>query len=495
MKAKYLSILTAIAAIAALASCTKEFFPDKPDAGQPGETLRTITLSFDTPTKSYLWRSPSNGQWGVEFNVGDSILVSNGHEVQICDVRPSPIDEESKVIFTKLEGPLTAVYPYTAALCEGNTITGIKVPSEQSGSFADANICKAGQDVEDEPLVFRTEVAILRFYTKGFEVDSIRIKSAVNPIASDKGYQITLVPKQQEIDNQAVAQQEMGQQVLTSEPDYWYAAIDVKQGAVAGKDLRFESVANTQDTTVVKQSTSEVKLSANTMYNVFIPYYIKLNVGTENSPNYQYWGYCNVGALTPSEDGEFFMWGEVKGHRTIFVAGNNEAFKDDFSIFDFESDSRYSEFANAEYGFAWKNTPYCSNFETPEFDRYNSSDNLITLKTDDDAATVNWGEGWRMPTKEEFEELCKKIKVSDFWSSTIGSGESVYRRGNWITTHYWSSCTCDEKSKAWSLSTEKNTIEIMERYRGYPIRPIYDPAPKSQSFTMTITPYTSGGTL
>lgn len=504
MKTKYVSILTAIAATAALVSCSKEFSPDKPDAGQPGETLRTITVSFDAPTKSKLWEDMQ-----PLFNEGDSILVSNGIKLDTCRVFPKKsgvvLLKQPMAILTKLEGPLTAVYPYTAALCESNTITGTKVPSEQSGSFADANICMANQgSVENESLVFSTDVAILRFYTKGFEVDSIRIKSGSNPIAFDKENQITLVPKQQEVDNQAVAQQEMGKQVLTIEPDYWYAAIDVKQGNVAGKDLTFESVTHTQDTTVVKKSTSEVKLSFNTMYNVFIPYYIKVNVGTDSEPEIQKWAYCNIGSFTPDDQGEYFMWGEVKGHRVPTDGGywnTDYAFKGDFSTFPFSAyEDRYLN-PNAEKGFDISNAPY---YNGSSYTKYDSS--LSTLRSEDDAATANWGEGWRMPTRKEFEDLLKlghtygSQGIIEFNDNPLilyfaGTGKEYALSGGW-DTHYWSS-SIDEKGQTYAtaLATSENTVTAVDRWYGCSIRPIYDPAPESQSFTMTITPYTSGGTL
>lgn len=510
MKTKYVSILTAIVAIAALASCTKEFSPDKPDIGQPDGTLRTITVSFDTPTKSYL---PEMGDGNLQplFSENDSILVSNGIKLDTCRVFPKKTGvvslKQPMAILTKLEGPLTAVYPYTAALCgESNTITGIKVPSEQSGSFADANICMANQSgVEEESLVFSTKVAILRFYTKGFEVDSIRIKSGGNPIAFDEEHQITLVPKQQEVDNQAVAQQEMGKQVLTIDPGYWYAAIDVEQGSVLGKDLTFESVTHTQDTLTVKKSTSEVSLKANTMYNAFIPYYIKVNVGSDSEPEIQKWAYCNIGSFTPDDQGEYFMWGEVKGHRVPTDGGywwdTDDAFKGDFSTFPFSADEDRYLNPNAEKGFDISNAPY---YNGSSYTKYDSS--LSTLRSEDDAATANWGEGWRMPTRKEFEDLLKlghtygSQGIIEFNDNPLilyfaGTGKGYALSEGW-DTHYWSS-SIDEKGQTYAtaLATSENTVTAVDRWYGCSIRPIYDPAPESQSFTMTITPYTSGGTL
>ena len=55
--------------------------------------------------------------------------------------------------------------------------------------------------------------------------------------------------------------------------------------------------------------------------------------------------------------------------------------------------------------FAWGET---SPKEAYQLDNYTYSDKPVILPTNADAATVNWGEGWRMPTKSEFEELLKK---------------------------------------------------------------------------------------
>lgn len=505
MKAKYISILTAVAAVATLASCNKDLNPGKVDTDQPAETLRTITLSFDTPTKSYLYEM-GDGILQPLFNEGDSILVSNGIKLDTCRVFPKKSGvvsyKQPMAILTKLEGPLTAVYPYTAAQLNNNDIIGVKVPSEQSGSFADANICMANQEAvlkSEDALVFTTKVAILRFYTKGFEVDSIRIKSAGNPIASDEGQQITLVPKQSEVDTQAVAQQ-----VLTIDPDYWYAAIDVEQGGVAGKDLRFESVANTQDTVVVKQSTSEVSLLPNTMYNAFIPYYIRVNVGSVDEPEFQYWAYCNIGSFTPDDQGEYFMWGEVKGHRVPTDGGywnTDYAFKDDFSYFPFGDDEDRYINPSRESGFGINNAPY---YNGSSYTKYDSS--LSTLRSEDDAATANWGEGWRMPTRKEFEDLLKLghtygsqgiIRFNDYplIFHFAGTGKEYALSGGW-DTHYWSS-SIDEKGQTYAtaLATSENVVTAVDRWYGCSIRPIYEKPSSEETFGVTITQYTNGGTL
>ena len=50
--------------------------------------------------------------------------------------------------------------------------------------------------------------------------------------------------------------------------------------------------------------------------------------------------------------------------------------------------------------------------------KYNKTDGRGVLEPKDDAATVNWGEGWRMPTKKQFDELKENSKYE--WTEIDG---------------------------------------------------------------------------
>lgn len=103
-------------------------------------------------------------------------------------------------------------------------------------------------------------------------------------------------------------------------------------------------------------------------------------------PSGTLWATCNVGAKTPEEYGDYFAWGEIQP----------------------KTDYRYETY---KYGKCESRNDYI---------KYNygflgDTDNIITLEPDDDAATVNWGSGWRIPTREECEELLdhtsKRIEI------------------------------------------------------------------------------------
>ena len=103
------------------------------------------------------------------------------------------------------------------------------------------------------------------------------------------------------------------------------------------------------------------------------------------------WATCNIGALSPEENGLYFAWGETSGYTAEQVGVDKNFTWDDYSM-------------TSDGG------------ET--FDKYNDDDGLRTLEPEDDAATVNWGEDWRMPTTDEFEELLENTTSS--WTEVNG---------------------------------------------------------------------------
>ena len=97
------------------------------------------------------------------------------------------------------------------------------------------------------------------------------------------------------------------------------------------------------------------------------------------------WATCNVGADSPEDYGDYFAWGETTP-------------KDVYN------------WSTYQYGNDWNQmTKYCND----SYYGYNGfTDNLTTLLPEDDAATTNWGDGWRMPTEEEWEELLNNTTVT-----------------------------------------------------------------------------------
>jgi formylglycine-generating enzyme required for sulfatase activity len=94
-------------------------------------------------------------------------------------------------------------------------------------------------------------------------------------------------------------------------------------------------------------------------------------------PSGTLWATYNVGATAPEEYGDYFAWGETEP-------------KDVF-------DRSTYEWCDEPY---WL-TKYCTDSASGHV-----IDNKTELDPEDDAAYINWGPSWRMPSKEQFQELC-----------------------------------------------------------------------------------------
>ena len=106
------------------------------------------------------------------------------------------------------------------------------------------------------------------------------------------------------------------------------------------------------------------------------------------------WATCNVGATTPEGYGNYFAWGETTTKTT----------------YDWSTYKYYNAVSSSL-------TKYCT---SPS---YGTEDDKRTLELSDDAAHVNWGGNWRMPTDEEMEELLNNCT----WTWTTQNGVSGYK--------------------------------------------------------------------
>lgn len=110
-------------------------------------------------------------------------------------------------------------------------------------------------------------------------------------------------------------------------------------------------------------------------------------------PSGTLWAACNVGADSPEKYGDYFAWGETK----------------------------------PKSSYNWSTYKYCNNGDNHQLTKYcyksdfgynGYTDALTTLLPEDDAATVNWGNEWRMPTYEECNELRQETTI--IWTTQNG---------------------------------------------------------------------------
>ena len=119
-------------------------------------------------------------------------------------------------------------------------------------------------------------------------------------------------------------------------------------------------------------------------------------------PSGTLWATCNVGATTPEGYGDYFAWGETQPKDTY-----------NWSTYKWCNGSSNTL------------TKYCTNSSYG----YNGFiDNLTVLQPGDDAATANWGSGWRMPTREQWQELC--ANTTSTWTTQNGVNGRLFTASN-----------------------------------------------------------------
>ena len=131
--------------------------------------------------------------------------------------------------------------------------------------------------------------------------------------------------------------------------------------------------------------------------------------GTENGhvwvdlglPSGTKWATANVGASKPEEFGNYYAWGET-------------------------TTKEIYSWSTYKYGSDFELTKYCS---ASLYGKDGFTDSKATLDPSDDAAYVNWGGKWRMPTYEQLGELrneCYWVWTESYNNSNV-KGYIVYK--------------------------------------------------------------------
>lgn len=203
------------------------------------------------------------------------------------------------------------------------------------------------------------------------------------------------------------------------------------------------------------------------------------------------WAKCNMGTTDPTELGDYYAWGEISPNKKEYYSSNYKHFKVKSNI---------------------------------EVLKYNEKDGKTVLDLNDDAARANIGAGYRIPTKEDWEELledCKweavtttlpeimdpsQTKAIARWKVTGPNGNSIvlpmtggFKSDGWgvmpdIDTYYTTANLCpvellsdkDKYQKAialtWPMFAKETSSEGIEEpsfksiYRdfGVVVRPVFD---------------------
>ena len=171
-------------------------------------------------------------------------------------------------------------------------------------------------------------------------------------------------------------------------------------------------------------------------------------------PSGTLWATCNVGATSPEQTGLYFAWGETTGYTAEQVTSEVRTFNKK---------------------------------------SYKAKNIYAKLTLEQDAAHVNLGVGWRMPTKDDWQELidnCNVVWTDDYNGTMVRgrvftskvNGNSVFfpAPGNCYESsvdyvgssgYYWS-VSWGSSSYAWNLIFDSGNqyLSISDRYYGYSVR-------------------------
>ena len=190
-----------------------------------------------------------------------------------------------------------------------------------------------------------------------------------------------------------------------------------------------------------------------------------------------YWATTNIGAEKPEDYGYYFWWGDTVGYKR-------------------ENDKWVaSDGSNSNFSFTSGNTPTCNkSVTTVRSEGWITADGVLAPEYD--AAWTHWGGDWRMPTRQEFDDLISQCDWTwttlngvtgyivrgkgDYSSKSIflpcaglGIGTSLYDAGS--DGDYWSSVPRSDNKHAWSLyfsSSSHYTRDYCGRYDGQSVRPL-----------------------
>ena len=176
----------------------------------------------------------------------------------------------------------------------------------------------------------------------------------------------------------------------------------------------------------------------------------------------------NVGASSQTEYGDYFAWGETSGYK------------------------------NGKANFSWS-TYFDTSDGGSTFTKYNNNGGKTELDVEDDAAYQNWGSHWRMPSKEQCEELINSSYTTVVWTTVDGvngrlitsksNGKSIFIPalsncdGSGIRTslsgswgYCWTRSLTGADTKAWYLTFSSSSVWVNSednRAYGLPVRAVW----------------------
>ena len=387
-----------------LVSCNKEKDDNKDKA------VFHATIESRTQGRTYL--DPVDGQGQIKWKTGDQIRIYNGNgENAVFTLKSGANTTDGTFTYAgefDMVPPYLALYPSTAMMNDADDVI-FEVPAVQNltetGTFANgANPMLASGT--DDNLYFQNLCGGLGIRLYGdAHVSSITVLGVPSEKLNGQFAVFDEGLETSPCDGDNLVTLTCDVTLSPTDTTDFYAVLPVGV-------LHYGVIVEIYDgETMVGQIPLPEGNAAQVVRNTiksFRPVEVTVGGGDEHAyvdlglPSGLLWATCNVGATSPEDYGDYFAWGETTTKSTY----NWSTYQ--YCMGSYNTMTKYCQ--NSSYG-------------------YNGfTDELTTLEPGDDAATANWGNGWRMPTKAEFEELFNNTTVT--WTQQGGVNGRLFTATN-----------------------------------------------------------------
>ena len=294
----------------------------------------------------------------------------------------------------------------------------------------------------------------------GDSTEAVMSQKAVTDVLTSKADSETVSQLQSSLESDYVTTTDLSEYAKSADIESVYASKTEVASEIASAT---EDMATNTDINI-----KITPITESVIESTFFPNKEVVDLGL---PSGLLWTTCNLGARSQTEYGLYYSWGETEGYVSYIEKGG---------------------FNQTTYKF-WGGSSFTN------MTKYNDTDGLSILEPQDDAATVMLGEGFRMPTMEEFQELLDNTTnewVTNYQESNVrgklfkGKGDYADRELFFPTRGYISGTTITSAGNGYyhssSLITSGiNGCRILEltsttrvnttfRYFGLPIRAVLD---------------------
>ena len=464
-----------------LSACQREM--ELTEAGRMAEGPVSVAVTIDPETRTTV--SETTG--AISFSCGDAIKIYNGTGTYTGITQ----DASTAAQFSMEKGfsaSGSGFAGFPADLVSGITSSGVSFTLPDTYGFARVGGEEANKADVPCPMVgnyagggisLKPACALVRFYLTGIKAGTIVFTFPTNVTGST-----TAIATPTGTNDGITSLSNGGKTVtVTDVPDapkgrYVYITLPVPTGTKPQNIKVVNSAADGSTTlmaAVTGSSASLARAAGHKVMNIsFVsPEAVDLGIGVK-------WASFNVGALSETEYGDYFAWGET-APKTLYS----------WSTYKWGTSSNLTKYAN---------------------------DGRPVLEPSDDAATVNWGGKWRMPTREDFLALrdktdmewvtnyngtgvngCKYMNKQDhskYIFIPAGGGMEDTSVVSSSYGYYWSSSLDYLSYATYYRFSSTPSAAFIDRYYGFSVRPVLQEEAPLASLTLSAESVTlvTGGT-